>query len=459
MLTDKIVFFILALFFVVCVFFSTIIPSFQSPDEFDHIERAYLLSKGVIILDSQQHASGGKVDTGLQAYMAAYEVLPFRPDRKLSVAEVDAAKKIRWTGVSQFRAAPGTGFYFPISYLPQAIGLSVGEKLGLTIDSSYQLARYLTLVSIIVILFCSFNLYPVNPLVFAILFLPMSIFQLSSASLDGITIAMSVFSIAAFLRISSERENTKPWLFYVFTVVVSLLVMTKIHLLPLLLLVLGACFFTRKNRYFLLFIFSVVIVVLWSVIVAKTTVGFEQTTKVPIGNLVLYYSTHPMRFFYLLYVTIQQFAVSYRQSFLGVLGWLDTSFSIKQYHYFGAGIVLIGLLSFSFKQWKTDYLPRLLLVFCALCSMSLVFLSMLMIVNQHPANIINGVQGRYFLIPVVMLAYAISGNLKINEGVARKIALVFLAGFVIFTVTSTSKLLIARYYLPLQQPENCKQGH
>ena len=68
-------------------------------------------------------------------------------------------------------------------------------------------------------------------------------------------------------------------------------------------------------------------------------------------------------------------------------------------------------------------------------------------------------QGRYFLIPVMMLAYAISGNLKINEGVARKIALVFLAGFVIFTVTSTSKLLIARYYLPLQQPENCKQGH
>ena len=48
------------------VFTTAIIPPFQSPDEFDHIKRAYLLSKAEVILDAPDDGgwSGGMIDTG-----------------------------------------------------------------------------------------------------------------------------------------------------------------------------------------------------------------------------------------------------------------------------------------------------------------------------------------------------------------------------------------------------------
>ena len=47
---------------------SYLIPPFQSPDEFNHLKRAYLLSKGDIFLKSKDHPTGGNSDPGLLDY-------------------------------------------------------------------------------------------------------------------------------------------------------------------------------------------------------------------------------------------------------------------------------------------------------------------------------------------------------------------------------------------------------
>lgn len=75
--------------------FLALIPPLQSPDESDHITRAYLLSKGKIILDAPAgNNSGGMIAPDLTTYFAAYEVLPFKKDRKLAAGEIDSAKII-----------------------------------------------------------------------------------------------------------------------------------------------------------------------------------------------------------------------------------------------------------------------------------------------------------------------------------------------------------------------------
>lgn len=435
--------------------FSSIIPPLQSPDESNHITRAYLLSKGSIILDAPAgNDSGGMIDSGLVSYFAAYEVLPFKKDRKLSADEIDSAKIIKWTSIKVFRSIPNTARYFPIIYMPQAIGLILGEKLGLTIDISYRLARFITLAFIAVILFAAFNIYPVNPLTIALLIIPMSVFQLSSASLDGIATALSILSIAIFLRIANKKENSNPWLFYTLTLSVVLVATSRAHLQPLLALVLMGSFYIKKRKYFYVSVFALLFVLAWLVIETKTTVGFDRVVGASTSNVVLFYIKHPMAFFDVLIATLSNSGLVkfYGESFLGNLGWLDTQFNQKEYKFLFVFTILIGFLSISVKNLKTEWSPRLVLLFSAFASILLIFFALLITWSRHPAIIIDGVQGRYFLVPVIMVAYAISGGLKLGAGVFRKIALLLVILLGAFTIVSTPRLLIERYYLALEQP-------
>ena len=196
------------------LFFSSIIPPFQSPDEFDHVKRAYFLTRGQIVLHAPEgQSSGGMLDSGLETYFAAYTALPFKSDRKLSRDEVQKARSVRWTGVDMFSAAPGTGYYFPLIYLPQALGLAVGEMLGQTVERSYYLARLLAVLTIVGLLYLSFRLVPPSPLTLALLAIPMTVFQVSSASLDGVSTALAVLALSAFLRLTDRGLASPPGLY------------------------------------------------------------------------------------------------------------------------------------------------------------------------------------------------------------------------------------------------------
>jgi len=82
------------LLFMACNFLSALIPPFQSPDEFEHVTRGYLFGRGVLILEvPKDEVSGGYIDTGLVRYMDVFSSLPFHPERKVSDAELESAKK------------------------------------------------------------------------------------------------------------------------------------------------------------------------------------------------------------------------------------------------------------------------------------------------------------------------------------------------------------------------------
>jgi hypothetical protein len=77
------------------IIFSTLIPPFQSPDEFEHIKRAYLLTTGDIVLKTQgAESSGGQINTGLLEYLKQYEPYPFQPDQKITKDFTKAAEQI-----------------------------------------------------------------------------------------------------------------------------------------------------------------------------------------------------------------------------------------------------------------------------------------------------------------------------------------------------------------------------
>lgn len=431
--------------FIGCLFLSTSIPPLKSPDEHDHIKRAYLLGKGGLVLDSPPGKnSGGEIDTGLTKYFSIHQ--PYQ--KIVSKQELDTASSIKWTGERAFDSAPGTGYYFPLVYLPQATGLLIGEWLDLSIDQSYKLARLLTLFTTCLILYAGFLIFPTNPLTLALIAIPMSLFQFSSASIDGITTSLAIFIVATFLRIIQQKQLAPNWSLYALAIPIVVLTTAKIHTLPILLLLLASFFYTKNPRALLLFIAATFAIAAWTLIAINFTVDSRVVTNASTSNIIFYYVKQPLQFFSVLLNTLSDERLSnfYKNSFLGILGWLDTPFKERDYFYFTTLISLIALLSLQVRNLREEWMHRAILAFIAISSVIFIFFALLVTWTPHPAEKISGVQGRYFLIPAIIFAYALAGGRAFTEGWQRKIAVALCLVLFSLSITSSRSLLTDRYF-------------
>jgi uncharacterized membrane protein len=445
---------IIALLVISCSMLSVMIPPFQSPDEHDHIKRAYLLSKGVLVLDQPEgQSSGGYIDSGLVNFMQEIGLVNGRLS-KYSAEKVSAWSKIEWSGHRVYSNAPGTGYYFPAIYFPQTLGLWIGEQLNLTINHSYRLARGFALSAVALLLYEAFRLYPPNPLVLALIAMPMTLFQISSASIDGVATALTIFSIAAFLKITTHRGRESVWVEYAFALAIAVLASSRLHALPLLML-LAATFFYTKNRRSLLLSAAVGLFVFgWTLLALKTTVDLRITMRVPLGestsNIVAFYLLNPSQFFHVVGQTLANHNSRkfYWQSFFGILGWhVDTHFQDFYYTQLTWILSIIALLTISFTHIRIEWPQRLLLLFVAVISVLFVFFALLVAWTRHPAQLISGIQGRYFLIPAIALAYGIAGNIGLVDGLRRTVATFIALLFFVASILATVNLLLNRYWL------------
>jgi len=234
---------------------SAIIPPGKSPDEADHMVRAYLLSQGHVFLKTERcqgenalchngsTMSGGPVDQGLLEYFRLHD--PYRRHKE-SMLDLQAGRVIPWRGQEVFFHAPGTGYYFPLVYLPQATALALGKTLGLTVENSYYLARAFAMTSGVLVLTLAFYIFWPQPAVLALLLVPMSLFQTASASIDFLCNALAVLVIACFLRVATLRKEAPNSLFWMMALAVFLLGTARAHLASMVLLMAAAARPTRR---------------------------------------------------------------------------------------------------------------------------------------------------------------------------------------------------------------------
>jgi uncharacterized membrane protein len=437
------------------VFTAAIIPPFQSPDEFDHIKRAYLLSKAKVTLDAPiddasglRTTSGGMIDTGLLSYMAIYTQYTFKPDRKVSLEAVARANKISWSGLKIFSGAPGTGYYFPIIYAPQALGLAIGEALSLTIDASYRLARLSTIFITILLLFIAFRLFNPPIVVMGLLILPMSLFQISSASLDGISNATAILGISAFARFVLQKP--KACLLWILSATVLIVASSRAHLVAMLTLVFGTFFYTKEKKSIFAGLFLSFALATWILLAVNATVDLRVAIGLSTSELLAFYANNPLSLIEVLRNTFSHFDLLkfYAESFIGILGWLDAPFREGNYHIFYALIIFALVASVRLHGSKGVWGARALLLAGALGSALIVFLALLITWTPHPASVVLGVQGRYFFVPIVMLACALCfDNYDAKPGFRYSLGVIVLAVLNLYSVFVTTRLLLERYYL------------
>lgn len=438
--------------FLVCFFLSILIPPLQSPDESSHLERIYLLSKGQLMLETPEgSSSGGMIDSGLRNYLRAFSALSGKPDQKVSQEQLDEASNLRWSGTKEFDTPTGTGYYFPIIYLPQAVGLTLGEALGWTVDASYKTARFFVLFTSSLILAWAFKIYRPPIIVAALLVLPMSLFQFSSATIDGISTALFILAISCFSRIALDKQHAKKYLIYVLIGCVLIVTSSRAHAMPLFILVFASYFYTKDKKALATGLACTVFVLTWLLISIKLTTNITMQGAPSASAIASYYIKQPFELAKVLYRTFSDptLQVFYRESFVGILGWLDSKLPLPTYQAIYVLITAISVLSICTKLIKHANVYRALLIACGIASIVLTFVALLIQWNslQHPAEIIQGVQGRYLLIPALLFAYSIGTQANLKYSLIQYLNIGLLIGLFIFSTYATSSLLISRYFL------------
>ncbi len=438
-----------------------LIEPLQSPDEFLHLFRAQALASGSWILEPEDSSSkvsifskgrqaGAQIDEGWIAYKQVYVPLILDPDLQLSAQDLAYMKTLAWTGTTDYQALAGAGFYFPMVYAPHAAALALAKWMDLKIHHSYWLTRLFSAFTSGILLVIAWRIRKPPILAVGLLLLPMTVFQFLSPTIDGVTTAAAVLTLSLFMamcrdRVSPSLQHSSTLVFLVFILATS-----RTHLLPLMALPLWLWWKFPNRRHATLCVLSGVATLSWLAFALGTSVDDRVHKSLDHGSWLMYYVTHPNEYLHKVWTTISDPTVLtfYAQSFVGILGWLNIALPSWAYTSIGVCLGLLALLSVDL-HWRNHgklELSGLLLVVLALMSIALVFMAMLVSWTPAGAMQIEGVQGRYFIVPALMMAYGLqTHSIDIHPWRARwQLLLLFCMGVACFVALISA--LSARYH-------------
>ena len=440
-----------------------IVPSFQAPDEFDHVRRAFQLSDGDFLLRSVDGLpSGGHEDPALETYMVGFSALPHHPEVRMDDASRIALESLHWGQQPRvFQAVPSTANYFPAVYLPQAAGMAAGCAMNLSVGQTYRLARWCALLAAIALLMVACRVHAPPPLAAGIFALPMSLFLLSSAAPDVVLMAIAMLGLSAFARLAVERDAAPRHLAALLLICIFLLVTSSPGLLPMfvfpLAVALGSRFRWQRTAM------ATVVMLLamaWIGFMLRTTVyspGAAQPGDLP---RLTFFLMHPWTFLHGLRETVLagghvQF---YAMSFLCVFGWLDTFLPAYAYRALLLLLIVLAGCSFVAPANRASLIARWLLLGCAALSTLLTFLAPPGHWLQPGTDVAANIQGRYFLVPALMVTYALSLGGAFVRPIRLRFALLFLVLLLVVSTSATTYSLVSRFHLAPESSHGLPDG-
>jgi uncharacterized membrane protein len=438
--------FVLALFLAV-LSLSGVVPPLQSEDEVSHIERAYLLSKGDVILGTENGVTGGMIDSGLLKYASYFEAISIDYSNKVKSSDLAWTRKIGWGGAREFSNLPNTAVYFPLLYLPQAVAIGIGERADLSIDNTYRLARLFAQVASLSILLVALRLYPIPIVAIAIFVLPETLYQLCSASLDPISFSMTALVGALFLRAMDLEASFSDGMNLALAVSIFSLATSRLHLIGLL----GLPFIIYRSRGAAHYWISGAVVLVASV--AWIAIAFFSVHGVAVRSattpeVLLFYMSHPGDFFGVIFRTLTDMAIlsGYWITFVGLLGvWVDTPLDSVVYTLFAILLAWLAVQTLTCDMKRIMAAGNLSLLLCALLSVTVLAFIEIVAVTPHPANVVWGITGRYLAPTVVLLGFSVF-NRQLSPTLTRVCWLVIYA-MLVMSLWDVPPQLIKRYWL------------
>ncbi len=188
---------------------------------------------------------------------------------------------------------------------------------------------------------------------------------------------------------------------------------------------------------------------------------FESPAWIPVspprsvGGQLAYLLRDPTAVFRIAAATLRQSGAFYYASFVGILGWLDAG--LARSYYQAAGIVLclcFIAIALGRDQFSSETnAQRCLLLIPVIVAIALMFAALYVTWTPVGQLIVEGVQGRYFLgfLPLLALAVPTTINTSKREinGVEalRSVSLLGVALFPLYSFVEIIHVIIQRFYL------------
>jgi hypothetical protein len=391
----------------------TALTPLSVPDEGHHYQSAYELSN-VLLLRADKRGKGDSAD---------FDYTDFTLHHNTSAGYSRIARIVNAPaeqGQDIPIPRPREHNYFPM-HLPQAMGLALARVLGFNFIWTFWLGRLFNLLFYILLSYWAIRIVPRFKALFSLVALsPMSLHQAASFSYDAFVNALSLLLLALLLR---AILTEKPWdsrAFGTALVVNMLLTPAKIVYYPissLALLIPKSRFRNRRTRVVYLiafFLLPLLFMLLFrlrgltytAVAVAGKAVNREGRHIYTLSFLL----SHPVQTAKLFIVTALDNIVLWMK---GAVGALLSGLSLPLPEWIPFVYIALLILSGIHKEQEGPCLGgRVRRTFCAVAFVVsiLVMLSMCVGWTSDTSDVIQGIQGRYF-IPILPLALlTLNGN-------------------------------------------------
>ena len=348
-------------------------------------------------------------------------------------------------------SAPGAAVYPPIAYLPQGLALGSAQTLHLPVALAYSLTRLVTLMTCAAVLFAAFQLVTPSPLQLTLLTMPMSLFQMASAALDGFSSTMAVLAISLYQALPKAQPRHRPILHLCLIFCILVVVPARLHLWPLLILPFLSTHKLKQSWAWFTNLACLSTVLIWVARVSRSTVDLRRPElSTDTFQTAIDFLSHPDELIALLErnLTNKELLSFYGRSFIGVLGWLHLPLEPPLAYPILA--LMLAIFTVLTVIWTRQQPWRLvlqqtqwILIVMALISSLSVFLLLLVAWTPDPTNaqLIEGVQGRYFLTPALMVAMALAAP-KAKQQRLADLMLSYVPGSVMLVVCTALTLRV-----------------
>lgn len=397
-------------------FYFIALPLFKVPDEMSHFLRAYEISCGHMLSDISKDNLGGRE--------LPYNLSP----ENLGLSQTEMTHFDIWERYGRERLSEETSFlifwntslYAPISYFPQAIGIGIARLLTDRIAWIAYAGRIAGFLFVGLIGFLAVKYVPFGKkAMLLVLLLPINMQEAVSLAPDSMVTALTCALISFVLYMRETRKKRMEYWHYILLYCLCILIgLYKIVYLPFCLFpfLIPKERFGGKRNYM---IHAVVLGILvtassmgWLLIAGRylsTRWGADGREQV---HFIL---TQPFEYLRVLGNTWKVEGANYLYNIIGKdFGWLTIRVP-KEFVWAYAVLCLLILLLSGERSPEKFYSVRLVSFIVVICVFLLTFTSIYVQWNLPRAEIIQGIQGRYFVplvFPVCMLVHGIVPSLK-----------------------------------------------
>lgn len=395
-----------AFIIIVCfgMLFSLTTPILDTPDETAHLARAMYLAQGKLFVSQKDSELLISKDYDLLYEQSQKTVL----ENNLNVHDSDV-QMVESDGLK------ATNAYAFVSYLPQALGIGFGRLVNFSVLWSFYLGRMTNLLFYAIMIALAIKITPIFKQFFLIAgTIPMAVYIAASYNQDAFGIGVIFVTIAYFLYLLNKEEQTiriSEILGYIGLCMLVVLTKFPFVLLVLLLVFIPAGKFDRLSTHLLVIpgilmtaAFSLIWMKFYSTIphpFVPDGVGLVEQIKFLIGDPI---------------VNSQMLARNLMEGIVNILmlfnfGWLS-------YNSNGLALLYLFFLGAVTVFYPKEFIQKPMTQFGAILVILGIYtginLSMYLTWTPVGANVINGVQGRYFIgfLPLIPLALNIGPLFK-----------------------------------------------